>query len=197
MGLELRQTQSIQDVATVFLGVNVGRAGADDAAPRSPLVNIKDLRENEIAPLTSLATIGAPPGRRGTLADGDVLVAVRGTLLKSAIVGVSHVGALASSNLAVLRPYRDVVLPQILHALFLAPEIQQNLLRQATGAVITGLQLRVLKELTFWLPPMAEQRELAALADLARKQRQVLIALAAERDALANAVISSRLIGKC
>lgn len=191
----MNKVAKVREVALCFLGVNPGRLPTDSALPDVPLINIKDIDSGGVLPRDQLATVKSPgPSQEQQLLRvGDVLVSIRGTLLKTAIVTEEAAGSLASANLAIFRPNPQVILPAVLRAVFQSEASQSRLLGQTTGAVIKGLQIGTLKEVTFILPPLAKQMELAALMQKAEEQYQIAMRVAAERRSLALSVVAQHL----
>jgi restriction endonuclease S subunit len=172
----------IGDVATAFIGVNPGRLPTSDSLPEIPLINIKDIENGFIADrerLTKLKNSGLLPQQY--LRSGDVLVSIRGTLLKTAIVQEQHKGAFASANIAAFRPISSVIIPEVLQAVFLSPNTRNSLLNLTTGSVIKGLQIGHLKKVCFTLPPLKDQEDLAKFLRLSSEQHRLSIQLSNER----------------
>lgn len=189
----MSKSVTINDVALSFLGVSQNRLKVHPASPMLRLINIKDIQDGEIlAPdLLDLVT-GAVPEQQ-LLRAGDLLVSVRGTLLKMAIVREAHEGALVTSNLAVLRPKPDHILPEVLQAVLQMERVDAQLRMQASGTAIKGLQLAAVRAVTFTNPPMATQRQLAELVQVSEAQRRAAVSVAEERLGLARAVIAGHL----
>jgi hypothetical protein len=181
---------TINDVALAFLGVSLSRLPSDSALPDVPLINIKDIENGVVVLPDQLAKVKYPGQSQQRLCAGDVLVSIRGTLLKTAIVREAEIGALASGNLAILRPKAGMILPEVLQAVLLSKTTQAEILSQTTGSVIKGLQIGTIKRVSFTLPTMSTQENLAALVRLSDEQRRLAIKLASDRRDLALAVIA-------
>lgn len=189
----MNDTVAIGEVALVFLGVSPGRVSSAQKYPDAPLINIKDLDQGKILPTYQLETIKAAVSEHQRLLPGDLLVSIRGTLLKTAIVKESHRGALATGNIAIMRPNPNRIFPEILQAVLQSDSVRSRLMGTASGAVIKGLQLGILRDVQFALPPMHTQEELAHLVRISEAQYHVALLLAEERLGLARAVVASHL----
>jgi hypothetical protein len=184
---------SIGDVASVSLGVTSARLVEKETLPEVPLINIKDIEHGEVLPPGQLDKVRAAVPVQQALCAGDLLVSVRGTLLKMAVVSTLHEGALATGNFAIVRPKAGKVLPEVLQAVLQSDSVRAYLLGLATGAVIKGLQVGALRAVRFRLPPLPMQRELAQLVRMSEIQRRVAIHLAEERRDLARAVVAGHI----
>jgi type I restriction enzyme S subunit len=191
----LNKVVTINDVAIGFLGLNPGRLPTDPALPDTPLINIKDIEDGLLLPPGELTLVKSPgPAQdQQRLRAGDVLVSIRGTLLKTAIVCQSHEGALASANLVIFRPKPHMILPEVLQAVFLSEVVRTEILGETTGAVIKGLQIGTLKKVKLTLPPISSQEALATLLRRSDEQYRIAAQLAAERRNLALSVVARHL----
>lgn len=182
---------SIGAVASVSLGVTSARLVEKEDLPKVPIINIKDIEYGEILPPEMLDKVRVMVPANQALYAGDLLVSVRGTLLKTAVVSSSHDGSLATGNFAVLRPKVGMVLPEVLQMVLQSESVRAQLLGQATGSVIKGLQVGALRAIRFRCPPLPLQKELAELVRVSEAQFRVASRLAEERRDLARAVVAS------
>jgi Type I restriction modification DNA specificity domain len=115
------------------------------------------------------------------LQSGDVLVAVRGSLEKAAIVTMDFEEPVyATANIAVLRPKRGV-----LDSFYLWSWIQglqvlglQGFRRASTGQL--SISTKELGRLTLSLPPLPEQQEIGRAAETIWQARQLQQAIVAQ-----------------
>lgn len=189
----MNEIVTVNDVAHSFSGVIQSRLSVHPGSPPLKLINIKDIQGGEIAAPDLLDSVEAvvPPQQR--LQMGDLLVSIRGTLLKMAIVTEAHEGALATSNLAVLRPKLGKILPEVLQAVLQGESVDTQLRMQASGTTIKGLQLAAIRAVRFINLPMLKQRQIAELVRVSEAQRRAAIRVADERLDIARAVIASHL----
>jgi restriction endonuclease S subunit len=93
------------------------------------------------------------------------VLSCRGTILRIARVGGDAAGALASANVIVIRPEKDLS-PAVPFAWLRTRRVQDELLRRArssTGQI--SLTVAEIAALEVPVPPMAEQERLAALIE--------------------------------
>jgi hypothetical protein len=159
----------LSEIATLYPGLSLLRRRARGAGVRLvPVISVGDLEAEGVAPadrLTRAPLQTGPATERYRVQEGDVLVTARGTLLKVALVGPESAGALASSNLIVVRAGPDV-LPAVLLAFLRNPRTQGELLsgsRSSSGAL--ALTANDLGGLLVPVPPLAEQRRVAELLE--------------------------------
>lgn len=136
-----------------------------------------------------IAANEAPSRARQIVRAGDVLVStVRPNLNAVAQVPVEFDGAIASTGFTVLRPKSEALDGGYLFHWVKTPHFVAEMVKQATGASYPAVSDRIVKESLIPLPPMVEQRHIAALLDKAdavrAKRRQAL----AQLDTLLQAV---------
>lgn len=127
-----------------------------------------------------VAVLGAeaPSRARQLVATRDVLVStVRPNLNAVAVVPATFDGATASTGFTVLRPGRHLDSRYLFHWVR-SPSFIGDMVRKATGASYPAVSDRIVKESLIPLPPLPEQRRVAAILDradaLRAKRRQVL-----------------------
>lgn len=97
-----------------------------------------------------------------SLREGDILITVKGTSQKAAVIGSSAVGAVAAQNMAMLRlssGFKYPVSPLYLAGLLRSEAFQQKLsrlYRQSTGT--RSISLKQLRELTIPIPNLEHQQ---------------------------------------
>lgn len=110
--------------------------------------------------------------------NGDVLFSKDGTVGKVHVVRTNQPFAVLSS-LAILRPKRDHVDPGYLGHVLRSPSVLDDALKKKTGSAIRRIVLGDLKRVRLPLPPLPEQRRIAAILDQAetlRTQRRTALA---------------------
>lgn len=128
-----------------------------------------------------LSTSEAPSRARQLVAAGDVLVStVRPNLNGVAKVGAEHEGMTASTGFCVLRPRKKLLSENYLFQWVKSPSFVKDMVQKATGASYPAVSDRIIKESLIPLPPLDEQKRIAAIldkADALRAKRRQAIAL--------------------
>jgi len=145
-------------VKEAFLGVTV-RPPKDPDAPVFEVVNIKDLHDGRVE-VTSLEKREIPSGRdlkAATIKVGDVLVAIKGSQFKAAVVDNDSEGRIISSNLISLRLDTSKAIPHVVAAFLNSPEGQHKLGVKSKGTVIPSIGKIELLGITIPIPPIEQQ----------------------------------------
>lgn len=122
---------------------------------------------------------------------GDVLVTMRGPTNAAAAITRAYVKPLfATLELAVLRPARELD-PTYLAWFINLPENQAVLAGSRTGGAVARLPLPALHALPLRIPSLTVQRQIAALADLAIQEAELMSRIASLRAT----VLEAKLIG--
>ncbi|MCU8045668.1 restriction endonuclease subunit S [Shewanella sp. SM20] len=124
----------------------------------------------------------APSRARQLIVTGDVLVStVRPNLNGVALVTKELDGATASTGYCVLRPEPTKLDSRYLFYWVQSPNFVESMMMQATGANYPAVSDRIVKQSEIPLPPLSEQKRIAAIldkADALRRKRQQAIDLA-------------------
>jgi len=138
-----------------------------------------DPAEKRIRTVVTIAPAEAPSRARQLVRSGDVLVStVRPNLNAVAVVPDDLDGATASTGFTVLRPDMASVDPRYLYYWVRSPKFVSEMTARATGASYPAVTEGVVRDSRLPLPPLAEQRRIAAVLDRAdairRKRRESL-----------------------
>lgn len=112
---------------------------------------------------------------------GDVVFQPRGARFPAILVTEGLTGALVAAPLYLIRPDHDRADAAYLAALINAPAVQAGLKAEAKGSYIPQVPADAIRALCLPLPPLPEQRAIAALADLARQEAHLAAEIAAQR----------------
>lgn len=157
---------------------NPQRDGGDDEIYYIDLSSVSQTTKTVEKP-TRIIAKNAPSRARQLVRGGDVLVStVRPNLNGVARVPELLDGSTASTGFCVLRPDPDKLLSEYLLHWVKTPTFILDMTRKATGASYPAVGDRVVCESLIPLPPMAEQRRIAAILDqseaLRTKRREAL-----------------------
>jgi type I restriction enzyme S subunit len=143
-----------------------------------PFVNAGDLNDGSLRD-GSLSYISADQFRKlsnGKFKKGDILFCLRGTLGKFASVESDISGAIASS-LIIIRP-KNSICPKYLKSYLGSRLCEEQIDLYRNGAAQPNLAASSLKKFKIPLPPLDEQRRIAAILDkadtLRRKRKRAL-----------------------
>jgi type I restriction enzyme, S subunit len=128
--------------------------------------------------------------RRSSVRENDILVVKIGSIGYSAIVDslCGHDFAIIPANLVKVTPNTDIICTKYLHHWLTSPVAKQYLISNASKTAQPALSLGKIRELPLPLPPLPEQRRIAAILDqadaLRAKRREAL----AQLDSLAQSI---------
>ncbi len=144
----------------------------------------KDKKEVDRNCVSSILPQEAPSRARQLVQSQDVLVAtVRPNLNGVALVADEYDGATASTGYCVLRSNPKKLDSKYLYYWVQTGDFVKEMMAQATGANYPAVSDKIIKESKIPLPPLAEQKRIAAIldkADAIRRKRQQAIQLADE-----------------
>ena len=149
-----------------------------------PFLTVKDVNDRAIdlagCSFISEADYLAAKAANSAPRRGDVLFSKDGTVGKVHVVATDHPFAVLSS-LAILRPRYDITDAGYLGHALRSPAAFDQALKKKTGSAIRRIVLSDLRQVRVPLPPLPEQRRIAAILDqadaLRTKRREALTQL--------------------
>jgi type I restriction enzyme, S subunit len=111
--------------------------------------------------------------KKGHVRINDVLITTRGNIGTAGIVPADFDDANINAQLVLLRCEEDKIAPDYLIWVFSLPEIHEQLNNLTTGTALQQLPVGNLLKLKIPLPPLSEQKRIAALLARADRLRQL------------------------
>jgi hypothetical protein len=197
MEITATKNSSVGEICRVSAGYPF--RGAIDALPPGPVavVQMRNV-DAEAVDYDGLTRVSLPTTRRPDfLQAGDVIFTTRGR--RNSALALKDVPGLAvcSPHFFVLRVMEpEVLLPGFLAWLINQKPAQEYLQQAATGSHILNITRGAIEGLPVAIPSMEVQRALVALADQARRERELMHALIDNRqlqlDAISTLILTPR-----
>lgn len=153
----------------------------DDPASSIPMLSVKDMREFDFD-LTSCKHICEEDYEKMVANDcvpqvNDILVAKDGSYLKEIFICNEQRKIAILSSIAIFRPDTAIINPEILLAFFKSPHVLREVRdNYVSGSALPRIVLKDFKKLTFALPNMDVQNQIAPLFASVREQIAVNVA---------------------
>jgi restriction endonuclease S subunit len=124
------------------------------------------------------------------LRPGDVLFRTRGATNLAVLVEAVPDLTVALSPLVIIRSRDSSILdPGYLHWVLNSEALRDDIEREARGTIIRMVGAKSLQDLQIPLPPIARQRNIAAVARMARHERELEARLQARRQQFAEQIL--------
>ena len=138
-----------------------------------PWASVKDLKSDEISQTTdNVSALGVASSATQIIPAGSIIVPTRMAVGK---VAINSGDVAINQDLKAIFPNPDIHTKYLFYAI---KNKERQLISQATGATVKGIKVDVLRNLQIPLPPMPEQKRIAAIldqaADLVRLRKEAL-----------------------
>jgi restriction endonuclease S subunit len=177
------------------MGATLRGRDATRPAPTGPfrLVRISDISQDGTWLNTDFVRIEPrqPVSEQLVLRSGDVLFPNRGTRTTALAYRLDQPGTIAGAQFFILRPEPKRVLPEYLAWFLRTDTAARYFSARRKGSYVQIIERNDLADLRMPLPPLAVQRTIVAVAELAVQERDLSERLAIVRWRLANARLSA------
>lgn len=173
------QTASLDSISRLVDYGLTARATESDTGNR--FLRTTDIREGTINwKDVPYCVCSREDDRKFGLQKGDIVFARTGSVGSNCLISEVPEGAVFASYLIRIRPDPEIVDPAFLSYFFGTTGYRQQITRAAVGATHLGLNATKLKQLSIPLPPLPEQKRIAAIlakADRLRRLRRCALDL--------------------
>lgn len=192
-------TADLGSVAQVFSGISVTAQRLIEDRQTSdkyvPVVGMTAIQPDESLLIDARTTADRAFAARCLVSPRDVLISSRSTQIRSCIVPGGVVPFAINATLLAIRPDAEHLDPEFLLAYLRSPIGQSNLLRIAGSSTAQlNITVRAMESLPIPLPPIAQQKKLAALFRTAETQKRLAIQAAEIGYRLATEVVFRDLV---
>jgi type I restriction enzyme M protein len=171
--LDIKNRKYLDRLCLVIRGKNVPSKNYSDPTPETvPYVRISDMTDDEIS-LDRLKFVDRKlSGKKALL--HDVLFSVQGTIGKIAIVNEDLAGCIVSSNIAILRPKTEVVLPKFLFRILASKAVTKQITQFSRNQFIPFIALKDLRRILVPYCSVSKQRNIVKRVEQLEEDRKKL-----------------------
>jgi hypothetical protein len=164
----------LDELVQISQGITLSRY-RDDKGAQERIVNARNLDQLYIKGDLSLEQLKVSNLARYQLKTDDVVITIRGTPLKAAVVTAEVAGSLAGQNLAMLRPKEDIN-PVYLAVVLCSKWLERSLATLYGQSSATQLiSIAQLRKLQIPLPDLDTQEKIAKLFLSAERARKITL----------------------
>lgn len=164
----------LDKLVQISQGITLSRY-RDDQGAQERIVNARNLDQLYIKGDLSLEQLKVSNLARYQLKTDDVVITIRGTPIKAAVVTAEVAGSLAGQNLAMLRPKEDIN-PVYLAVVLCSKWLERSLTMLYGQSSATQLiSIAQLRKLEIPLPDLATQKKIAQLFLSAERARKITL----------------------
>lgn len=170
-------TFALDQLGQISQGITLSRyQNANGSSER--IVNVRDLEKLCLTKRDSLSQtqLKVSDIERYQVCTNDVVIAIRGTLLKASVVKDEVQGSVAGQNVAVFRPKLDMVNPLYVAVLMRSKWLEQslNILQRQSTTTLPAIRVSQLRTIEIPLPDLPTQNQIAKLYLLAERDAEIM-----------------------
>lgn len=170
-------TFAFDELGQIFQGITLSRYQSDLGSSER-IVNVRDLEQLYLNDRDSLsqAQLKVSDINRYQVRTDDVVIAIRGSLLKASVVKDEVQGSVAGQNVAVFRANLDKVNPLYIAVLMRSKWLEQSLntLQRQSTTTLPAIRVSQLRNINIPLPTLSTQNQIAQLFLLAERKAEIL-----------------------
>jgi restriction endonuclease S subunit len=170
-------TLAFKELGQIFQGITLSRYQSAEGSDER-IVNVRDLDLLYLKDRNSLSQtlLQASDIERYRLHLNDVVIAIRGTLLKASVVKEEVQGSVPGQNVAVFRPKLDMVNPLYVAVLMRSKWLEQslNILQRQSTTTLPAIRVSQLRIIEIPLPDLPTQNQIAQLFLLGERNAEIL-----------------------
>lgn len=169
----------------------------DQTGMLTPFINIKDVREGfvDASTVDRVMVRKTEAFDKSAVRTNDVIITVKGSTFKAAIVDESVEGYVISANLIALT-VNEILNPVLLVAYLNSPKGQKELISRAGGTMQKSLNLRSLLQLRVAVPPVDIQKKLTGYISLMQDYSSLMLKEKEIREGITHSIIVNKIEGK-
>lgn len=170
--------------ASVRSGLVLSRKQAKESTPyRYSLLNLRAIRPEGDIDINQLDVYDAVEALRSEYLTrkGDIIIRLTAPYT-AILIDESTSGLVISSNFVVIRVEHQELLPEYLYWLLNTQRVKQQFYENTTSNMLGAIKAKFLTEFEFELLPVEEQRKIAQLHLLAKRESRLLRQLAEEKE---------------
>jgi len=158
--LDISDKQNISDVVEIIQGTNIPSKNASEGK-KLPFIRISDIENNtiksKVGSYIALDDDSILKYKKYLIKEGDILLSSKGTTGKVAIVEKKYEGAIASSQLFILRSNTKLILPDYLLDCLNSKIVKKQISGIVRGDIIAFLPKSEFSKIIISVPSLSEQ----------------------------------------
>ena len=181
----------LQKLGSITPGINPKRYEKETGSIYS-LISVKDLDSLLIGSVQTEVQLCIPKPEKHQLIKNDVVIAIRGSLLKSSVITETLEGSVSNPNTAFFRCYTNIIDPVYLAVLLRSGYVEQlpSFRKMSRTTTLPGIRVNDLRNLEIPLPELSIQHQISHLFVSLEKLTRSVTSEIETRNSLAQAALS-------